>query len=144
MRFRSSTGMTSRRNRNIYGSEYRSIFLACSTEWLKSINHNYCCWSASFYALFPYFKFTLKIENLISNNPDPMISMPIIQGDFYIFFTPVLPNPPAPLSVSLSSSTTIVSAIEIFSNINCATRSPWFTTKSSSPKLNNTTPTAPR
>lgn len=57
--------------------------------------------------------------------------------------SPVLPNPPAPLSVSSTLSTAKTSGVTMRSSTSCATRSPCFTMKSSSAWLNRTTPTSP-
>ncbi|CBX95393.1 predicted protein [Plenodomus lingam JN3] len=57
---------------------------------------------------------------------------------------PVLPNPPAPLTLSSNLSTTTTSGITIRSTINCAMRSPTLTSKSSSDRLARMTPTGPR
>ena len=58
--------------------------------------------------------------------------------------TPVEPKPPAPRSVASKSSTSTHSGVVILSKIICAIRSPFFTSKSSSPKLAKMTPTFPR
>ena len=49
------------------------------------------------------------------------------------FYNPVLPNPPAPLSVSTNSSTSCNSFVNILSKINCAILSPVFIVKSYAP-----------
>lgn len=58
--------------------------------------------------------------------------------------TPVEPKPPAPRSVSSRSSHSTTSGVMICSRINCATRSPTLTSKSSLPWLKRITPTLPR
>ena len=55
------------------------------------------------------------------------------------FYNPVLPNPPAPLSVSTNSSTSCNSFVNILSKINCAILSPVFIVKSYAPWLNRIT-----
>ena len=55
------------------------------------------------------------------------------------FYNPVLPNPPAPLSVSTNSSTSSNSFVNILSKINCAILSPVFIVKSYAPWLNRIT-----
>ena len=49
------------------------------------------------------------------------------------FYNPVLPKPPAPLSVSTNSSTSCNSFVNILSKINCAILSPVFIVKSYAP-----------
>lgn len=65
------------------------------------------------------------------------------RNETHLYFTPVLPNPPAPLSVSDNSEVSTNSACSHFATTNCAIRSPSSTTKSSSDKFTKITPTSP-
>ena len=60
------------------------------------------------------------------------------------YFTPVLPNPPAPLSVEESSDTSSHCACSTLANTSCAIRSPFSTTNVSFDMLIRITPTSPR
>ena len=62
---------------------------------------------------------------------------------FNFYFTPVLPNPPSPLKVSESSSTSIHSALSCLAIINCAILSPFSITKTSFDKFTKITPISP-
>ena len=57
----------------------------------------------------------------------------IRKNNNHSFYNPVLPNPPAPLSVSTNSSTSCNSFVNILSKINCAILSPVFIVKSYAP-----------
>jgi hypothetical protein len=65
-----------------------------------------------------------------------------IQIRFYL--TPVLPKPPAPLSVLLNSSTLCQSARSCFAMTSCAMRSPFSTVKASLERFTKMTPISPR
>src|SRR5690606_5333541 len=65
---------------------------------------------------------------------------PVLPG---FYFTPVLPNPPAPLEVSESSSTECHSALSCLAMTNWAIRSPFSMVKASVDRLISITPTSP-